>query len=453
MLLKKSKLFSIIVCVVTVLSLFSLTIPNVASADGDKSLTLVCVSGDTVLTGIKWKLYKVGVRTNNSRNFSQTGDFAGIQVNLRRLTEDKVNEAAATFQGYAIANDIPPLREAETNERGEVEFSGLDAGLYLISGKLLKIDTHYYVPTTALIEIKEDDENLRYDAYPKFEYQVANDTPRRYTVRKIWTGDEEFIDGRPSSVTIAIYKDEEFYDSVVLNDENSWRYSWVDSAGSSWIAMEKDVPEHYELNIKYDSSRYIIENIYSEEPFTTTTVQNSGTTTTTSQPKGSETSTTTTATVSGLTVTNSRTTTTATVSGVTVTNSRTTTTTATVSGLTVTNSRTTTTATVSGLTVTNSRTTTTATTTDDVGNGTVSRTRTTATTQNNDKVTTTTRYNGGGGGNSGNGGGSGNGNGSGSSGKLPQTGQLWWPVVPLSIGGILLIAIGLVIKARKKSDV
>ncbi|MCM1506650.1 MAG: Cna B-type domain-containing protein [Ruminococcus flavefaciens] len=424
MLLKKSKLFSIIVCVVTVLSLFSLTIPNVANADGDKSLTLVCVSGDTVLKGIKWKLYKVGVRTNNSRNFSQTGDFAGIQVNLRRLTEDKVNEAAATFQGYAIANDIPPLREAETNERGEVEFSGLDAGLYLISGKLLKIDSHYYVPTTSLIEIKEDDENLRYDAYPKFEYEVMNDTPRRYTVRKVWTGDEEFIDGRPSSVTIAIYKDEEFYDSVVLNDENSWRYSWVDSAGSSWIAMEKDVPEHYELNIKYDSSRYIIENIYSEEPFTTTTVQNSGTTTTTSQPKGSETSTTTTATVSGLTVTNSRTTTT--------------------------------TATVSGLTVTNSRTTTTATTTDDVGNGTVSRTRTTATTQNNDKVTTTTRYNGGGsggnGGGSGGGNGSGNGSGSGSSGKLPQTGQLWWPVVPLSIGGILLIAIGLVIKARKKSE-
>lgn len=37
--------------------------------------------------------------------------------------------------------------------------------------------------------------------------------------------------------------------------------------------------------------------------------------------------------------------------------------------------------------------------------------------------------------------------------KVPQTGQLWWPVIPLSIGGILFIAAGFMVRPkRNKSD-
>ena len=39
-----------------------------------------------------------------------------------------------------------------------------------------------------------------------------------------------------------------------------------------------------------------------------------------------------------------------------------------------------------------------------------------------------------------------------SSGKLPQTGQLWWPVPLLAGGGILFIAIGLRIRSRKENE-
>ena len=38
------------------------------------------------------------------------------------------------------------------------------------------------------------------------------------------------------------------------------------------------------------------------------------------------------------------------------------------------------------------------------------------------------------------------------SGKLAQTGQLWWPVLPLSLGGILLIGAGISLRGRKKND-
>lgn len=408
MLLKKSKLFSIIICIVTVLSLCSLIIPNNAKADGnDKSLTLVCISDDVILSGMKWKLYKVGERTSDGGNFRQTGDFAAFQVNLRRLTEERVNEAAQTLQSYAVANKLSPLREGQTNENGEIEFSGLDAGLYLVSGTLLKIDSHYYVPTTALVEIRAEDENLRYDAYPKFQYQVMNGQPRRYVAYKKWVGDEENIENRPKQIVVDIYKDEEYYDSVILNDENNWQYTWIDNEGASaWIVMEKDIPERYELNVMYDESRYILENSY----------VGGGTTTTTNTTITDTTNTTTTTTVSG--------------SSATITTS----------------------VSVADNSVTNTRIS--VTTVSTMSNASVTGTRGTVTTHDNDDITTTTRRPSGGNSSNSGGGSYGGGNGGGysNSGKLPQTGQLWWPVIPLSIGGVLLVGAGLVIRSKRKED-
>ena len=376
---------------------------KIHAEDGNKSLTLVCVNDDVVLPGMQWKLYKVGKRRNTAQNFVQTGDFSAFQVNLRNLTVERVTEAAQSFQAYAIANKIKPLREGTTDKNGEVTFTGLDAGLYLLSGKLLKIDSHYYVPGVSLIEIKEDDDNLRYNAYPKFSYQVMNATPKNYTVRKVWSNDEDRIDERPKSVTVNIYRDDEFYDSAVLDESNDWKYRWVDDKGvSSWIVMEDEIPSDYEMKVTYDESRYLIENAYFEDAGT-------------------------------FTVTTTVTTTTALVSNSTVTTTAT-------SGS----------GPIGDGSATRTDTTTVTTVSGTVGDGSATNT-TTSGTGGNDSSTKTGTSSGSGGG--GNGGGSGGGNsGSSGNGKLPQTGQLWWPVVPLSIGGVILIAAGLTIRARKKSD-
>ena len=105
---------------------------NIHADDEDKSLTLVCVQDDVILEGMQWKLYRVGERSNSSRNFVQTGDFEEYQINLRNLSEERVSEAAQTFQAYAVANKIPPLRAGKTDQNGEIEFSGLNAGRQLL---------------------------------------------------------------------------------------------------------------------------------------------------------------------------------------------------------------------------------------------------------------------------------------------------------------------------------
>ena len=410
MLLKKSRLFNIFICIVTVLAVVSLMMPvSKTSAEGEnKSLTLVCVSDDVVLAGMQWKLYRVGERRNTAQNFIQTGDFAAFQVNLRNLSVERVTEAAQSFQAYAVANQIPPLREGTTDQNGEVEFSGLDAGLYLLSGKILKVDSYYYVPTTALVEIREDDENLRYDAYPKFSYRVMNQTPKSYTVIKRWLNDEDRINERPSSIIVDLYKDEELYDSVVLSDSNDWKYRWIDDEGAStWIVMERDVPDNYTMRVVYDvndESHYLIENSYFENSGTTTDIT---TTTTTTMPVASgeaHVSNTTTTKASGLVMEGTAINTTL-ASGTLAEGSAT---------------QTGTTTAFSG----------------PVGDGSATRTNTESSPQSNGNLTTAPSNN----------------NSSSSGGKLPQTGQLWWPIIPLSIGGVILIAAGLTIRTRKKSD-
>ncbi|MDE6540133.1 MAG: hypothetical protein K2K66_08070 [Ruminococcus sp.] len=444
MILKKSKLFSIVVCMITVLSVLSLMIPRNVSADSnERSLTLVCVSDDTILVGMNWKIYKVGRRTASKNNFVQTGDFSGIQVNMSRLTPERIQQAAQTFQSYAIASGIQPLQAGVTNERGEVQFSGLDSGLYLLSGTLLKIGTHYYQPATTLVELKEDDSNLAYNAYPKFsEYEVANGEVRAHVVYKEWVGDEEHLDMRPDHVIVDIYKNEEYYQTVTLNEANRWRYRWTESGDmSNWIVMEKNPPENYEVNIEYDTN-YRIQNSYNDVPFTTTTVPVETVTTTTTTAisveqinTGVSTTTATTVSSDNNKVSRTRTTALTNVSNASAVNTRTTTTT--------------TNAVESGaVTETNNTTTrqedtsTTTASTEDVSSTSVAN-----------ETTTTTNVSSGNGSNSGSGGNSGGkSNNSSSSTKLPQTGQLWWPVVPLSIGGVLCLSAGLVIRIRRKSD-
>ena len=36
--------------------------------------------------------------------------------------------------------------------------------------------------------------------------------------------------------------------------------------------------------------------------------------------------------------------------------------------------------------------------------------------------------------------------------KLPQTGQLWWPIFPLTAGGLVFLVAGLIVPNRKDDD-
>ncbi|MDE5583111.1 MAG: Cna B-type domain-containing protein [Ruminococcus sp.] len=426
----KSRILSLIVSLITVFSVFSMIVPSmcVKADENDKSLVLVCKNDDTVLVGVEWKLYLVGRRTTDSRNFEMIGDFINNQINMRNLSEERINMIAQTFQTYAVTENISPLQEASSDLNGEVTFSGLGAGLYLLTGKTHQVDYNYYVPTTMLLEVREDDTTVRHDAFPKFSYQVMSSEKRNYTVRKVWENDDP--ETRPSQIIVELYKDDEFERSVIISEETNWVYRWTDDDPSAlWLVAEKYVPEGYEMRTDFNSQQYLIQNTYYDDAKPVPPDKNDYIMTTTDihdTPSDSSTTTTTVATsdIDGGEGDKSRTTITGNVDSTE-------------------DNRTHTTTTADDNTGTNSTTIVTG----SINGSEFENTTTTADGQRKPDNQESTS-----GGNSGSGNSQNSSSGGSSGGKLPQTGQLWWPVIPLATGGVLFISAGLVIRSRRRTE-
>ena len=71
------------------------------------------------------------------------------------------------------------------------------------------------------------------------------------TVQKVWAGDSGKLEGRPSSVTVALYNGDTQVDKVVLNADNKWTHTWKDlDATADWSVKELNVPKGYKDSYK-----------------------------------------------------------------------------------------------------------------------------------------------------------------------------------------------------------
>lgn len=279
--MRKSKIGCIFLCILCVLNLCAITL-NVNAAEENNVLTLICRTEETTLVGMDWKIYHVGER--QGEDFVLTGDFSQYEVNLSDLSEESITEAAKTLESYAIADKIPFVGQGKTDKNGELRFENLEAGLYLASGKILLVDNIYYVPSALLIEITDEGANFSYDAYPKFYYATLDDNVKSYTVKKVWEDNDNAFEKRPTYVTVELYCDEVLSDIVTLDESNNWEYSWVELSGDSeWRAIERDIPPGYEVIIDFNSTQFLIKNVYKKTTTTTTTTATTavGTATTT----------------------------------------------------------------------------------------------------------------------------------------------------------------------------
>lgn len=235
----------------------------VVSADSIKgSLTLICKTDNEILTGLHWDIYRVGSR--DGEGFVLDGEFGDYPVDLSDLSVEGMNTAAKTLENYAVLDKIPSLKNGETDEDGLLTFENLRPGLYLVSGEILVIGDTTYVPSTLLFEIDSSGEQFDLQAYPKIIYKTLSSEMSRYTVKKFWMNENNQPADALTDITVEIYCDRDLYDTVTLNSENDWSYSWTDSSYHEWRVKEVEVPDG--CTVKYDSNefQYAIVNTFSE---------------------------------------------------------------------------------------------------------------------------------------------------------------------------------------------
>ena len=263
---KKNIITGLTMMILTVFICVSMCVPICGNSESDngRSITLICRKGDTVLTGMQWKLYKVGQRSEDG--VVLTGEFADYPIDMSSITEENVEQKAKTLESYAVADGIQPLRSGGTDENGELVFGSLSSGVYLAVGKNLRVEHTVYVPSSLLLEANETDTLFSYDAYPKITYATLGGPVAVYTVKKVWVDDTEGSIARPVNVTVDLFRNEELYDTIVLSSENGWEHSWKDlDTSNSWHVAERNIPVDYTVLIDFNMTQYLIKNSYKPE--------------------------------------------------------------------------------------------------------------------------------------------------------------------------------------------
>ena len=111
---------------------------------------------------------------------------------------------------------------------------------------------------------------------PKFSCSPVPETPETLSCRvlKLWQGDvEEF---RPEKIQVRLLQDGAVYDTVELTNEGAWRYSWEnlpkyarDGHRIAWQLTE-EVPARYSVRLCREGDTFLLENTYEPDTVTLT---------------------------------------------------------------------------------------------------------------------------------------------------------------------------------------
>jgi hypothetical protein len=246
---------------------------------------------------VEFKLYKVG-SISNEGEIVLSDRYAAYSVNL----ED--TSAAQTLAAYVERDSVAYDLAVKTDSDGNAVFSDLDRGVYLISGgavtknkvkySALPVLTAIYGNESKAVDIsgKFETENVSGGSHSGSSTSDKNTTstsstssggssttnssgggrhsssvnPKEITVLKVWEGGKS-----ESEITAQLLKNGEVYDEVVLNDDNNWRYTWKNvSRTDTWTVVEKAVPSGYQVSMEKSGTTFVLTNspkpISSETP-------------------------------------------------------------------------------------------------------------------------------------------------------------------------------------------
>lgn len=218
--------------------------------------------------GAAFQLYRVAY-VSAYGEYSLSEQFSGYPLSLEQADQAGWRAVAATLSGYVARDQLTPLQEGITDAHGKIVFTELTPGLYLLIGKSCMDGDYRYTSDPFLIALPEldADETWLYDvsASPKYVWEAVPDTTELKAV-KIWQDDEN-AGTRPDSIEIQLLCNGTVWDTVTLNEKNSWRHKWEKLDGSyTWQLVEKEVPDGYTVTIQMDGGIFIITNTIQDDP-------------------------------------------------------------------------------------------------------------------------------------------------------------------------------------------
>lgn len=206
------------------------------------------------MSGVTFSVYKVADISSDA-TLTLNSTFSKYPVTFDGTSEEEWDTLATTLKGFVVADQIDADASIITGENGRVELSDLSTGLYLVIGqKILRNGYTYTFQPSMITTPTWDEENSEwyYDIVilPKTTRVKVPESPEveiiSRSVMKVWNTNIDAND-LPDFIEVNLYKDNVLYDTVKLNREINWRYTWdrlpefaADGSKIEWTAVEKD---------------------------------------------------------------------------------------------------------------------------------------------------------------------------------------------------------------------
>lgn len=222
----------------------------------------LCYSKDgTAFVDYSVSIYRVAALYENGSYYLEP-PFSEYPVNIYGVkTQKEWQDIADTLSACVVAEGVESYETQWTDENGEVHFVDLETGLYLVEAVVAENDAGTYLFDRFMVYLPTPlrDGTYTYDveARPKCVEFVPK---TEYSVTKLWRDDTPA--DRPDEIGVSIYKDGEQQETVLLNSDNGWTYSWRISADADgiWAVMEEDIPDGYEMTVSQNGASFFITN-------------------------------------------------------------------------------------------------------------------------------------------------------------------------------------------------
>lgn len=235
-----------------------------AAAAGAGVIRVHYEDAEMPLAGVKFSIYHIAERVSEYV-YAPTVDFAGYPVeNAEEMNGEELRLLTESLVNHVLKKALKPVAVSTTNASGDAAFSGLDDGLYLITGSPYSDGMMSWFCEPALVSLPDGFGSRDYTIEPKTEIRFEGSID--LVVRKIWKNDDDHKETRASGIDVQLYCNGNLYDTVTLDASNSWRHTWTElDALAEWHVTEVTKVDGYKTEVTRNEYEFIITNTYEEE--------------------------------------------------------------------------------------------------------------------------------------------------------------------------------------------
>ena len=219
---------------------------------GSISITLKESNEEIPVENAEIAVLKIAKVTDNNNNL-----FYEFTEELKECSADLTNLKDVNLTTEILKcikdKDLTLIKEV-TNKEGTATFKDLDLGLYLVM-QTNAVKGYSKIDEFLITIPKESKGTWTYEivAQPKVDIIRLFDL----TVEKVWGVSNNI----PEKVTIELLKKGEVIDTIELNEENNWTYTWEQIEKSDeYSVREINIPIGYTASYRSEGNKFIVTN-------------------------------------------------------------------------------------------------------------------------------------------------------------------------------------------------